>query len=264
MRRDAGRRAAGARRARSTSSTGGSTSRSGRSTQAAITASYVPWRAQRAVDQLGGESGVPPVELPALAAASRSAARSSPGSTRLAYASRSSTARSASKASTRTGSRCGRRYGVPCGRRCWSFAFNVLRILVLDSPPACVLRPGPGPASSADGDAARTRGSTARTAPAGRWVPRAQSAAGIRFLPCGWTSPSSTAWLPVPTCTAFLPTASSPGARSVRSGHQRDRAQLEPLAAEEGPGAGGRGAAADQPVDPQRGGRPVDARRPRR
>ena len=65
-----------------------------------------PLPAQRPVDQLGGQRRVPAVELAALAPV---ALRSSGGSTRLAYASRSSTARSASKARIRTGSFCGRR-----------------------------------------------------------------------------------------------------------------------------------------------------------
>jgi hypothetical protein len=93
----------------STSSTGGSTSRSGRSTHAAMIASYVPCR--RSVPYTSSVASA--ASRPSKSPFSR-AFRSSGGSTRFAYASRSSTARNASKASIRTGSFFGRRYGLPC------------------------------------------------------------------------------------------------------------------------------------------------------
>jgi hypothetical protein len=90
-----------------TSRTGGSIFPSGRSVQDAMIASYAP-----------RIRSVPYTSSVAKAASRRSksgyccwALRSSDGRTRLAYASRSSTARSASNATRRAGSVLGLRYG---------------------------------------------------------------------------------------------------------------------------------------------------------
>ena len=89
--------------------------------------------------------------------------------------------------------------------------------------------------------------------------PRAQSAAGIVRLPSGPTSPSRTACDPVPTRTPARSTTTSPGASTGPSsvGRRPTGPELEPLPAHRRPGAGGRRAGTDQPVDAQRGCRPV-------
>ena len=93
--------------------------------------------------------------------------------------------------------------------------------------------------------------------------PRAQSVAGIGRRPCGCTSPSSTEPDPVPTRTDLRLTSIAPGPSAGRVGvglarrRRPHRPELQPLAAERRPGPGRGRAAPHQPVDADRGGRPV-------
>ena len=70
--------------------------------------------------------------------------------------------------------------------------------------------------------------------------PRAQSAAGICFLPNALTSPSRTGSVPVPTSTSRLPIRSSPGASPSASGTGRTGPILirSPSCVDHAPGAG--------------------------
>jgi hypothetical protein len=96
------------------------------------------------------------------------------------------------------------------------------------------------------GGTARTPSSTSpgvahtSRSPLSRRTPRAQSAAGIRFFPTGWTSPSRTGTVPVPTCTASLATASSPGFSGSPSGSTSTGPSLMrcPAVVDQAPGAG--------------------------
>ena len=69
-------------------------------------------------------------------------------------------------------------------------------------------------------------------------MPRAQSAAGIGFLPCAWTWPSSSARVAVPTWTDFLVISSAPGGRLLAAIRALLILNRSPRKVVQAPGAG--------------------------
>ena len=161
--------AAGRRPSRSASRAGGSMRSTSRSAAAAMIASSVPARAQRAVGQLGGERRVPAVQP-----GRRAAAAAAPGwRTR-----RRGAPRRAPR--TRPAGPGRRRADRPAGRA---------RPVVARPAPGRPARRRPSPSRSPG----RSSADVTRAAPRRRRrTPRAQSAAGIGFLPAARTSPSAT------------------------------------------------------------------------